>query len=277
MLHNSNKTFTIEPLENRSVFDSIVNLYQYRELLLTLAWRDYKVKYRQTFVGIAWAIFQPLLAMFAFVFIFGRIAGISPQGIPYALYVYSGMVIWQFFSSAISEASMSLRESSQMITKIYFPRIVIPVAKVMTLCIDLFFSLSVLAILMLYYGHIPSVLGIVTIIPTLIVLFVISTSIGSILSAINVKYRDVQYILPYFVQLGLFLSPVIYSGTNLGAYRNLLFLNPATGIIDMFRYSLFGSSFPTVSFAISCMIAIVLWLFGSYYFAKAEGEFSDVI
>lgn len=268
---------TIEPRSRFSPILEIAEVWRHRELLYLLAWRDYKVRYRQTVVGIAWAIFQPLAAMLAFVFIFGRFQEITPNGIPYAIFVYSGLVIWQFFSNSINDASTSLVNSSQMITKIYFPRIIVPLAKIVTQSIDLTISLLILIALMIYFNVIPSVWIIFQAIPILLLLTAVSASIGIILSAFNVKYRDVQYALPYFIQMGLFFSPVIYSSSNLGKYQAILNLNPITGIIDAFRSILFSTPFPWSSIGISCLITLFLFTVGMYYFIKAEGKFSDVI
>mgnify|MGYP001567618918 CR=1 FL=1 len=270
-------TRTIEPRSHLSIFSTIFEIWQFRELLILLAWRDYKVRYRQTVIGILWAILQPLLAMLVFVFIFGRFPGIKEASIPYALFVYSGLIIWQFFSNAISESSISLVVNSQMITKIYFPRIIIPFAKVITQFINIFFSGIVLAGLMFYFHILPSFIIIPYSIPIILLLLLSSSSIGIILSAINVKYREIQHVLPYFIQLGLFASPVIYSATSLGKYHWLIYFNPVTGIIDAFRSALFSLPFPTASFAISCAMTLILLIFGLYYFSRAEGEFSDVI
>lgn len=268
---------TIEPPTRFRPITEIRDIWRHRELMYLLAWRDYKVRYKQTLIGIAWAICQPILATIAFVLVFGRFDGITDNAIPYTLFVYSGMIIWQFFANSITESSRSLVASSQMITKIYFPRIVIPLAKIATQLIDLVPSSLILLILMIYFGMIPTITGVLLAIPVILILILISASIGIILSAINVKYRDVQFIVPYFVQLGLFLSPVIYSAATLGKYHRLLSLNPVTGIIDSFRATLFGTSFPIQSFAISCAITIVLGIAGLYYFVKSEGAFSDVI
>jgi len=268
---------TIEPLTRFSPILELREVWKHRELLYLLAWRDYKVRYRQTFIGIAWAIFQPLAAMIAFVLVFGRFKEITDTGIPYVLFVYSGLVIWQFFSNSISDASASLVSSSQMITKIYFPRIIIPLAKVLTQFIDLTLSLIILAGLMIFFHTLPSFLGILSLIPLIILLGVVSASIGMIFSAINVKYRDVQYALPYFIQLGQFLSPVIYASSNLGKYHALLFLNPVTGIIESFRSALFSLPFSFESIFISFVMTLMLFVSGLYYFISAEGSFSDVI
>lgn len=267
----------IEPRTPFSFIPEILEIWQHRELLYLLAWRDYKVRYRQTIIGIAWAILQPVFAMIIFVFIFGRFKEISDNGIPYALFVYSGLIFWQFFSNSISEASTSLVASSQMITKIYFPRILVPLAKIITKLIDFVISFIILSALMIYFQIFPSVTSVLYIIPLIIMLLIISASIGIILSAFNVKYRDVQYALPYFIQLGLFFSPVIYAGSSLGKYQHWLSLNPMTGIIETFRSLLFSLPFPTTSFMVSCIITLLLFIISMYYFIKTEGVFSDVI
>jgi lipopolysaccharide transport system permease protein len=267
----------IEPPVLFNPFHEIGEVWHHRELLYLLAWRDYKVRYRQTVIGIAWAIFQPVVAMIAFVFIFGRFDGIADNKIPYALFVYSGLVIWQFFSNSVSDASSSLVDARQMITKIYFPRIIVPLAKIVTQFIDLAISMVVLGALMIFFHVLPSPLGILYLIPIFTLLGIVSASIGVILSAINVKYRDVQYALPFFIQIGLFLSPVIYAGANLGKYQKLLSLNPITGIIEAFRSALFSLQFSPSSLFTSCLITLLLFLVGMYYFIKSEGAFSDVI
>lgn len=268
---------TIEPRTPFSPFLELAEIWRHRELLYLLAWRDYKVRYRQTIIGIAWAVLQPVLAMLAFVLIFGRFTEISNNGIPYAIFVYSGLIIWQFFSNSVTEASTSLVVSSQMITKIYFPRILVPVAKIATKLIDLLISLIILVILLLYFRTFPSLTGLLSIIPLIGLLIITSSSIGIILSAFNVKYRDVQYALPYFIQLGLFISPVIYAGSSLGRFETWFYLNPITGIIEAFRSLIFATPFPTNSFMISCLITLLLFIVAMYYFIKAEGAFSDVI
>jgi len=267
----------IEPRTGFNILAEIIDIWRHRELLYLLAWRDYKVKYRQTVIGIAWAIFQPVVAMIAFVFIFGQFKGLTDNGIPYALFVYSGLVIWQFFANSVSEASTSLVQSSQMITKIYFPRIIVPLAKVLTQSIDLVLSLIILAGLMIYFGTVPSFLGLISLIPLFILLLVVSASVGVLLSAINVRYRDVQYALPYFIQMGLFFSPVIYAGSKLGRFQHFLNLNPVTGLIESFRSALFSTPLPGSALLISCLVTLLLFLVGMYYFIKAEGAFSDVI
>lgn len=267
----------IEPRTGFSLITEIRDVWRHRELLYLLAWRDYKVRYRQTLIGIAWALFQPLLAMLVFVFIFGRFKDITNIGIPYPLFVYSGMVIWQFFSSAVSESSTSLVSSAQMVTKIYFPRLIIPLGKILVQFANLILSGILLLIAMLYFGYFPSFLGALMAIPIILLLAFTSASIGIILSAVNVRFRDVQYVLPYFIQLGLFLSPIIYSGASLGKLYWLINLNPVTGIINAFRSVLFAFPFPTTSFLFSCVITIILFFAGMFYFMKSEGAFSDVI
>lgn len=274
---NNKPLKVIEPRSSFNIMNEILDIWQHRELLYLLAWRDYKVRYRQTIVGIAWAILQPVLAMLAFVFIFGKFKEITDTGVPYAIFVYSGLIIWQFFSGALNEAGTSLVLSSQIITKIYFPRILVPLAKILTTLIDLAISLVIIVILFIYFGIFPSLLSLIYTIPVLILMFIVSASLGIILSAINVRYRDVQYALPYFIQLSLFFSPVIYSGANLGRYSKILMLNPLTGIIEAFRALIFSLPFPTTAFMVSCLLTLLLFIFSMNYFIKSEGAFSDVI
>jgi len=267
----------IEPRSRLGIYASLAEIWQYRELLLMLAWRDYKILYRQTAIGIAWAVLQPILATVAFIFVFGRFKEITDTGIPYALFVFSGLIIWQFFANSVTDASGSLVASSQMISKISFPRIVIPLAKIGTQFINLTSSAVILVVMMIYFQVTPSLLSIAWLIPILAALFIVSASLSVILSAVNVKYRDIQYILPYFIQLGLFVSPVIYSAASLGKYSLLIKFNPLTGIIDSFRAALFGLEFPALSFTFASTIALVLFFLAVYYFTKAEREFSDIL
>ncbi len=252
-------------------------LWHYRELLYFFAWRDYKVRYKQTFIGILWAVFQPLATMAAFVLFFGRFKEISATGVPYVLFVYSGLVLWQFFSNAISDSSASLVSNSSLVTKVYFPKILIPAAPVLVQYVDLLFSGFILFCLMLYFHYLPPITVIIFIIPLILLLTLLSAGIGIFLSALNVKYRDVRYILPFFIQLLLFFSPIIYSSSNLGKFTFLLKFNPLTGIIEAFRAALFGLPFPTGSFLISCGLSLGIFLCAFYYFSRSQDAFADLI
>jgi len=277
MAMNEKPLKIIEPPAYFNPIAEIREIWRHRELLYLLAWRDYKVRYKQTLIGVAWAVFQPVAATLAFVFIFGKFNEIADNGVNYPLFVYSGFVIWQFFANSVAEAATSLVVSSQMITKIYFPRIIVPLAKILTQYIDLLISLVILTVMMVYFRTSPSLLGLLSIVPILILLGLISASVGAVLSAFNVKFRDVQYALPFLIQLGLFASPVIYSASSLGRYRDLIYLNPVSGIIDLFRSALFGLPFSPPAVGISFAVALFIFVGGLYYFIKAEGAFSDVI
>jgi lipopolysaccharide transport system permease protein len=259
-----------------NLFRDVHTIWRHRELLYLFAWRDYKLKFRQTLIGISWAILQPLLAMIAFVLIFGRFKDITDTGLPYALFVYSGLILWQFFSGSVYESSVSLVLVKEMIHKVHFPRILVPLSKIGAQMIDLGFSLIVLFGLIVYFRIFPS-WQIIYVVPVFILLFFATASLGIFFSALNVKYRDVQYALPYFIQLGFFFSPVIYASGHFGSYRNLLALNPMTGIIETWRSALFAQPFPLLSFLIGTMVTIIFLLVGLYYFSKTEGEFSDII
>ncbi len=267
----------IEPGNRFSLKSSLSSIWQYRELLILLSWKDGRIRYRQTAIGVLWAILQPLLAMLLFVFIFGRFQGISDTGIPYALFVYSGLLIWQFFATGITESSNSLLENGSIISKIYFPKIILPFAKVMTRLTNLLLSALLMVGLMLYYHYTPSLKIIIWIIPIVILLTLASASIGAVLAAINARFRDVQNILPYFIQLGMFVSSAIYSPLILGNHRWLIYFNPATGIIDLFRYALFSLPFPAHSLISSCFLTLLFLFIALFYFAKKEGVFSDII
>jgi len=277
MERSSERFRIIESINRRNILSVPKEIWLYRELLFMLAWRDYKVKYKQTAIGIAWAILQPILAMIAFAFIFGRFKEISSTGVPYPLFVYSGLLIWKFFANSVTESSISLVASSQIITKIFFPRILIPLSKVATQLIDLAFSSIILIGLMIYFHISPPLLSYLYFIPLLISLIIVSASVGIIISAINVKFRDIQYVLPYFIQLGLFVSPIIYTSANFGNFGLLMDLNPLTGIIDALRYALFGTPLVPQSLLISCSLTLLLFMISIYYFNISEGKFSDII
>lgn len=267
----------IEPVEREGIITALREVWRYRELVLLLAWKDYRVRYRQTAVGVLWAVLQPVLAAVTFVLIFGRFNELSSTGVPYPLYVYSGLVAWQFFSGSVGDASSSLVQSSTMVTKVSFPRLAIPLSKVFVQLVDLLYSGALLLVLMFYFKLFPTFPGVLWFIPLFLLLFTVSASLGILFSAIDVKYRDVQHVLPYFIQLGLFVSPIIYQSANLGSYRFLLYLNPMTGIIDTFRSALFSLPFPAGSIAVSFAATIVLAYVGLRYFLRQEGAFSDII
>ena len=253
-------------------------LWRYRELLYFLAWRDIKVRYKQTVIGILWAILQPLLTMVVFVIFFGRIAGISSGDIPYPIFAYAGLLFWNYFSNSLSGASTSLVLNQKIIQKMYFPRIIMPIASTLVYLIDFFFAATIFIVLMIYYRFSPTLIGILLLLPALIITFLSFSGLGLIFSAINVKYRDVRYALPFFIQLLIFVTPVIYPISILGNYQWLWYLNPMSGVIETMRVGLLGVG--TINwglFASSIILAILLFFFGVLYFKKSEKDFADLV
>jgi len=254
-------------------------LYSYRELFLFLAWRDILVRYKQTVIGIAWSVLRPLLTMIVFTIVFGKLAKMPSNGIPYPILVYSAMLPWQFFSNTISESGNSLISNANMISKIYFPRIIIPTTSMIVSLIDFFISSVILSIIMFYYKFVPTIY--ILFIPFLLILAIItSLGIGYLISALNVKYRDFRYIIPFFVQFGLYISPVGFSSAVVPEKWRLIYsLNPMVGVIDGFRWAIMGGKFQIYmpGFMLSIFISVMIFIIGFIYFRKTEREFADVI
>ncbi|MDP2279065.1 MAG: ABC transporter permease [Nitrospirota bacterium] len=254
-------------------------LWAFRELLYFLAWRDIKVKYKQTALGAAWAILQPFLTMVIFSVIFGTFAKVPSDGIPYPIFVYAGLLPWNYFSSALSNSGNSLVASSNLITKVYFPRIIIPTSASLSGLLDFFIASVILIGMMFYYNYSPDTTGIF-LIPLLVFLtFMIAVGCGLWLSALNVEYRDFQYVIPFLVQIWMFVTPVIYPVTLLPEkYRWLLSLNPMAGIIEAFRAAAIGHQQVNWNLLIvSSGIGVLIFLTGLLYFRRVERSFADVI
>lgn len=260
------------------------DLWRYRELFYFLAWRDILVRYKQTVIGIAWAVIRPFLTMVVFTVVFSRIAKLpAPGAVPYALLVMAGMLPWQFFATALSESSNSLLGSANLISKIYFPRLIVPAGAVITSFVDFLITLGLMAVLMLWYGFLPD--GRIFLLPAFALLaFLCSFGIGLWLAALNVEYRDFRYIVPFIVQFGLYVSPV---GFGSAAVRDklgetvfrLYSLNPMVGVIDGFRWCLLRGESPLdwASVLLSCCLVALLSASGIWYFRKMERTFADVI
>ena len=251
-------------------------LWESRELLYFLVLRDVKVRYKQTVLGVAWAVLQPLFTMLIFTLIFGRFAKIPSDGVPYALFVFAGLLPWTFFSNNISQASMSLMNQQTLLTKIYLPRLFIPSSSIGSGLIDLLVSFGVFAMLMIYYrvGLGPGVL----VVPFLVLMTAAaSLGIGLWLAALIVTYRDFRYVVPFLVQSWMYLSPVIYPVSMVPAkWQPLLAINPMAGIIDGFRSALLGLPWNYTTIGISSVSSILLLAFGLGYFRKTERSFADV-
>lgn len=269
ILRSKHKIWTFDWLE----------LLQYRDLLYYLAWRDIKVRYKQTFIGVLWALFQPLATMIIFSFLFGRMVKIPSDGIPYPLFVYIGLVFWTFFSAAVTNSSASFIDNEKILTKVYFPRILLPISSLAVAGIDFFISLSILGGIMIFYGFVPSFMGL-CILPALAALTAtFAAGAGLFLAALNVKYRDVRFVLPFLIQLMMFTTPVIYSLKIVPhKFEWLFWLNPMAGIIDAARAGLLGTGpIPWVSLAIATLSTAVYVIVGFGYFKTVERYFSDVI
>jgi lipopolysaccharide transport system permease protein len=255
------------------------DLWAYRELLYFLTWRDVKVRYKQTLLGVAWAVLQPVLTMLISTLIFGRLGGFSARtgGIPYPIFAYAGLLPWTFFSNAITTSGNSLVGSANLITKVYFPRMIIPGAAVAAGLVDFFIALVLLIGLMFYYR--VGLTWNVLLFPALVFLTaLLATGVGMWLSALNVKYRDIRFALPFIVQLWMFLSPVFYpSNVMPPKFRWLFALNPLTGIIDAYRSSLFGQAIDWTALGISTLITFILLVYAAYSFRRMEKTFADIV
>jgi lipopolysaccharide transport system permease protein len=266
----------IEPNKAWSAVD-LSDLWAFRELLYFLTWRDVKVRYKQTELGVAWAIIQPLLTMVIFTLFFGRLAGVPSDDIPYPVFAYSGLLAWTFFANAITNSGNSLVGNANLITKVYFPRMLIPGAAVAAGLVDFAIAFLILVALMVYYS--VGVTWSILMFPLLVVLTtLLALGTGMWLSALNVKYRDVRFALPFLVQLWMFLSPVIYPASFLPEkYRWVLWINPMAGIIEGYRSALFGRPFDWIALAVSAAITMFLLVYSSYSFRRMEKSFADIV
>lgn len=256
------------------------DIWRYRELFFVLAWRDVAVRYKQTIIGLAWALIRPLLTLVVFTVVFGSIAKLPSEGTaPYALMVFAGLLPWQFFSTALADSSNSLIGNTSLISKVYFPRLILPTAAVMVSFIDLLISLVILFGLMLWYRFLPS-WQILTLPLFVVMAFLASLGPGLWISSLNVKYRDFRYIIPFIVQVGLYVSPVGFSSSGVPEKWQFMYsLNPMVGVIDGFRWSILGnaSNLSASSLLTSLTIIVLsLWL-GIHQFRKVEKNFADLI
>lgn len=256
------------------------DLWTYRELFLFLAWRDILVRYKQTVIGIAWAVIRPFLTMVVFTVIFGRLAKMPTVGTaPYAVMVFAATLPWQFFSSALSEASNSMIGNANLISKIYFPRLIVPAGTVITSFVDFLIAGGVMVLLMVWYGWCPD-WRLITLPAFILLAFVTAVGPGLLLAALNVKYRDFRYVVPFLVQFGLYVSPVGFSSSIVPERWRLLYAcNPMVGVIDGFRWALLRGESPInwQSTGISVGVTVLLLIMGIRYFRKVERTFADVI
>jgi lipopolysaccharide transport system permease protein len=253
-------------------------LWEYRELLYFLTWRDIKVRYKQTVLGAAWAIIQPFFMMVVFSLFFGYLAKVPSDGIPYPIFAYCALLPWQLFAHALTESSNSLVANERLITKVYFPRLVVPITAVLGGLLDFAIAFVILLLMMAYYGVRPT-WAIVTLPAFLLLAMLTALGVGLWLSALNVKYRDVRYTISFLIQFWLFATPVAYSSSIVPArWRALYGLNPMAGVVEGFRWALLGKSEgPGALLAVSVAVVILLLIGGLYYFRRMEAEFADVV
>ncbi len=255
------------------------DLWSYRELLYFLAWRDILVRYKQTVIGVAWALLRPFLTMVVFTVLFGRLADLPSEGAPYAVLVFAALLPWQFFATALSECSSSLISDAHLISKVYFPRLLVPLGAVVVSLVDLLISGLILVGLMIWYGLVPPIQ--ILVLPGFVLLaFLAAIGAGLWFAALNVKYRDFRYIVPFVVQLGLYVSPVGFSSEVVpDQWRLVYYLNPMVGVIDGFRWAILGDSADLYlpGFVLSIVLVAVTLAGGIWYFRRTERSFADLI
>jgi lipopolysaccharide transport system permease protein len=276
-LAHTPETIYIKPSTGLAALN-LRDLWTYRELVLFMIWRDIKVRYKQTLLGAAWAVIQPVLTMLVFNFIFGTVAKVNTEGIPYPIFSYTALLPWGLFTAALNTASRSLTSNTNMITKIYFPRLVLPMASVLGGLVDFAIAFVILVVMMIYYKVTPT--AAIVWLPLFLLLTIITAlGVALWLSAINVQYRDVNYVLPFLTQFWLFLTPVAYSAKVISAKWQVVYsLNPMAGVVNGFRWALLGTnSGPNLNMAISVAISLVILVSGLFYFRSMERSFADSI
>jgi lipopolysaccharide transport system permease protein len=254
------------------------DLWEYRELLYFLIWRDIKVRYKQTALGVAWAVIQPFFTMVIFSIFFGKLARIPSDGIAYPIFAYAALVPWSFFSHGLNQSSNSLVSSAQLIKKVYFPRLIVPIAAVVSGVVDFILAFIVLLGMMLYYGVVPTA-NVVWLPALLLLALITSLGVGLWLSTLNVEYRDVRHAVPFITQFWLFATPIAYPSTLLSEpWRTLYGLNPMVGVVEGFRWALLGTDTrPGAMIFVSSLMALAILIAGAFYFRRMEKTFADVV
>jgi lipopolysaccharide transport system permease protein len=263
---------------NRWIPLHLSELWEYRELLYFLVWRDIKVRYKQTALGAAWAVIQPLFMMLVFSLFFGRLAKVPSDGIPYPVFAFCALIPWQLFANALTESSNSLVGNQNLITKVYFPRLVIPIAAVLSGLVDFAIAFAILVGMMLYFGLVPD--WSILVLPGFIALAVLTAlAVGLWLSALNVQYRDVRYTMSFLVQFWLFATPVAYPSSLIPeTWRALYGINPMAGVVEGFRWALLGKTSPPGAMLwVSVFVVTILLIGGLYYFRRMEQQFADIV
>jgi len=277
MTENNKFEFTIE--SGKAERHYWMDLWRYRELFYILAWRDIAVQYKQTIMGVLWALIRPLLTMIIFVVIFGKIAKLPSEGVPYPVFVFAAMLPWTFFATAFASSGNSLIGNASLISKVYFPRLIIPAASIIVALVDFMISFTILIALMVWYNYLPT-WHMLTLPLFLLLGFFAAFGAGLFIAALNVKYRDFKFIIPFVVQLGLYASPVAFSTTLVPEkYQLFYYLNPMVAVIDGFRWAISGgnTAINSTEIIVSVGVVCLLCLFGAIYFRKTEKTFADVI
>ena len=272
------QTTLIKPPSGWSALN-LRDVWNYRELIYFMTWRDLKVRYKQTLLGAAWAILKPFLTMIVFTIFFGNLAGVPSDGVPYPIFSFSGLLPWELFASALTVASHSLVSNRHMITKIYFPRMILPISSVLSGLVDFFIAFTILIVMMFYYQ--VKLTSAIWALPLFLVLALITAlGVGLWLSALNVLYRDINYITPFLVQFWLFITPIAYGSSLVPEKWQLIYaLNPMTGVVEGFRWSLLGTTqgAPSLTLLVSAVIAVLLLVSGLFYFRRTERQFADMV
>lgn len=258
---------------------NLKQMWQYRELLFFLTWRDIKVRYKQTVLGAAWAIIQPFMTMIVFSLFFGRLAGIPSDGIPYPIFSYAALVPWAFFASGLAKSANSIVSNANLLKKVYFPRLIIPVSNVLSGVVDFILAFAVLLIMMVYFQMSPTI-NIIFLPLFLLLAFITSLGVGLWLSAMNVQFRDVRYIVPFITQFWLFITPIAYPSSLIESdtLRFIYGLNPMVGVVEGFRWVLLGTdTAPSLIIVASSIVAIIIFVTGLFYFRRMEKSFADVV
>jgi lipopolysaccharide transport system permease protein len=269
-------TTVITPPQRWAQID-LSEIWHYRELLFFLAWRDLKVRYRQTAIGASWAVLQPVLTMVVFSIFFGTLAKIPSDGLPYPVFAYAGLLPWQLFAASLTQSSNSLVNSADLMRKVYFPRLIMPFASVIANTVDFVIAFVVLIAMMVFFQIAPTA-GIL-LLPVFIVLALVTAlGVGLWLAALNVQYRDIRYVVPFLTQFWMYLTPVIYPSSMLGEpWRTILAINPMVGVVEGFRWALLGTEPPGAIILISTLVSVVLLVSGAIYFRRVEQTFADVV
>jgi lipopolysaccharide transport system permease protein len=252
-------------------------LWEYRELFYFLTWRDIKVRYKQTVLGAAWAVLQPFCAMVVFSVFLGRLARVPSDGVPYPVFAYAALLPWNYFAGALAQSTDSVVGSAQLVRKVYFPRLVMPAAGALSGLLDFAIAFTVLLLMMVYYGLRPT--PAVLLLPAFVLMALVTAlGAGIWLSALNVEYRDVRYVVPFLTQFWMFATPVVYPSSLLAEpWRTIYGLNPMVGVVEGFRWAMLGTAVPSRMLAVSALVSVLVFVSGAYYFRRVERTFADVV